>query len=87
LEGERIEVNADEVPGGCGQCEWGLPVPHSPQELGWPVQPGSAPSRPLLEAKTDNFFISFVEPHFGQGVPFHWVERMSSSESCPHFSQ
>jgi hypothetical protein len=60
-----------------------------PQELGCPVQAGPAsspPPRPAA-AKVENFFTNWVEPHLGQGVPSHWVDRTSTSESFPHFSQ
>lgn len=69
------------------QWECGLPVPHMPQEEGLPVQAGSAPAPATLEAKVENFFDNRAEPHFGQGVPSHWVERTWISESFPHCSQ
>jgi len=37
-----------------------------------------------VEANTDNFFVSFLEPQCGQGVPSHRLERTSNSKS---FSQ
>jgi len=58
-----------------------------PQERGVPVQVGSAPPSGAVEAKTDSFFSSRVEPQCGQGVPSHFAERTSSSLSFPHFSQ
>jgi hypothetical protein len=64
------------------QCEWGLPVPHMPQEPGVPVQEGSSPL--TLEANTESFFASFVEPQCGHWVPSQRVERTSISLS---FSQ
>jgi hypothetical protein len=64
-----------------------LPVPHKPQEVGWPVQAASAAPPPVLEAKVESFFVSLFEPHFGQGVPSHCEERTSTSLSCPHCSQ
>jgi hypothetical protein len=64
-------------------------VPHIPHELGLPEQEaGSEDSPPLtLEAKTESFFDSFVEPHFGQAVPSQRRERTSSSLSVPHLPQ
>jgi hypothetical protein len=63
-------------------------VPHIPHEPGFPVQEaGSEDSPPALEAKTDSFLASLVEPHLGHGVPFQRVERISNSLSAPHFSQ
>jgi hypothetical protein len=38
-------------------------------------------------AKTDSFFAIFFEPHFGQGVPFHFVLDTSSSKSLSHSLQ
>jgi hypothetical protein len=56
-----------------------------PQELGLPEhEAGSEASPPTLEAKTDSFLASFVEPQCGQGVPFHSLERTSNSLSSPH---
>jgi len=63
-------------------------VPHIPHEPGLPEQEaGSDESPPVLDANTDNFLASLVEPHFGQGVPFQRLERTSTSLSFPHFSQ
>ena len=62
-------------------------MPHMPQELGLPEHDGADSSPPLLEAKTESFFCNFFEPHFGQGVPSHLLERTKISESFPHFSQ
>jgi hypothetical protein len=63
-------------------------VPHKPQELGWPVQDGAADaSSPPLEAKTDNFLVNRLDPHFGQAVPAQRLDRTSTSESSPHFPQ
>ena len=36
-------------------------------------------------ANTDNRFINWVEPHFGQAVPFQSLERTRISLSAPHF--
>jgi hypothetical protein len=47
-------------------------------------QAGAVSLAAVLEAKTDSFFSSFVEPQWGQRVPFQRVERTSSSLS---FSQ
>jgi hypothetical protein len=59
-----------------------------PQERGLLEQDASGALLPgTLEAKTDNFFEIFFEPHFGQGVPCQLLERTSSSLSFPHFSQ
>lgn len=41
----------------------------------------------LAEAKTENFFSSFVEPHCGHLAPFQLLERTRISLSFPHFSQ
>jgi len=49
------------------------------------VQDGSAPLP--LEANTDNFFASFVEPQCGHFVPSQRVERTSISLSFSHPSQ
>jgi hypothetical protein len=46
----------------------------------------SAVSTPA-EANTENFFASFVEPHFGHLVPFQSLERTRISLSAAHFSQ
>jgi hypothetical protein len=63
-------------------------VPQRPQELGWPVQDGpSDESSPPLEAKSDNFLVNRLDPHFGQAVPSQSLERTSTSESFPHFPQ
>jgi hypothetical protein len=54
-----------------------------PQELGLPVQAGAS-SPVLLEAKTDSFFDSFVEPQAGHLLPFQSLERTRISLSLPH---
>lgn len=71
------------------QCECARPVPQRPQERGWPVQAGaSPPSSPATEeAKVESFFVRWTEPHAGQGVPCHFVERNSTSLSRPQSSQ
>jgi hypothetical protein len=58
-----------------------------PQELGLPEQDGASAVSPPLEEKTDNFFVSFFEPHFGHGVFSQRVERTKTSLSAPHFPQ
>jgi hypothetical protein len=60
-----------------------------PQELGWPLQdaPAAAELSPPLEAKTDSFLAKRLDPHFGQAVPSHRLERTRTSESFPHFPQ
>jgi hypothetical protein len=61
-------------------------VPHIPQDPELPLQEaGSEDAPPALEAKMDSFLASLVEPHLGQGVPFHLLERISNSLSAPHF--
>jgi hypothetical protein len=40
-----------------------------------------------LEANTENFLESRVEPQFGHLVPFHSLERTRISLSFAHFSQ
>ena len=69
------------------QCEWALPVPQRPQELGWLVQGGIPWLSPWLELKTESRFFNRVDPHSGQTVPSHFAERTSSSLSRPHLSQ
>lgn len=46
-----------------------------------------APEPPPDEAKTDNFFSSRVDPHFGHRVPFHSLERTSTSLSASQAAQ
>jgi hypothetical protein len=58
-----------------------------PQELGLPEHDGAADSLATLEANTDRFFDNFLEPHCGQGVPSHLLERTRISLSAPHFPQ
>ena len=62
-----------------------------PHDLGWPVQeasPAPCPAPPPeLEAKVENFFWSFFDPHLGHGVPSQPAERTRTSESPPHFPQ
>ena len=75
------------IPSQDGQCECGLPVPHKPQERGCPVQAGSAGSPATLEAKTESFFTSRVDPQRGHSVPSQLLERTRTSLSAPHLSQ
>lgn len=65
------------------QCECGTPVPQRPQERGTPEQaaPSSPAPSPPLEAKTESFLASLVEPQCGQAVPSQWLERTSTSLS------
>jgi hypothetical protein len=58
-----------------------------PQERGVPEHDGAAASLATLDANTESFLESFFEPHFGQGVPSHLLERTRISLSAPHFSQ
>ncbi|HUD47104.1 MAG TPA: hypothetical protein VMR33_09750 [Candidatus Baltobacteraceae bacterium] len=70
------------------QCECGRPVPHIPHERGFPLHASaSGESPPPLDAKTDNFLVNRFDPHLGQGVPVHLLERMRISLSVPHFPQ
>lgn len=69
------------------QCECARPVPHMPQELGWPVQVGAASPPPLAEAKTESFFVRRWDWQCGQGVPSQCVERTSTSLSFPQSVQ
>jgi hypothetical protein len=62
-------------------------VPHIPQERGLPEQEAGSAVSPPLEEKTDNFFASFFDPHFGHGVFSQRVERTRISLSAPHFPQ
>jgi hypothetical protein len=59
-----------------------------PHEPGLPEQDAGSDEPPppaTLEAKTESFLDSFLEPHWGHGVPSQWLERMSNSLSAPHF--
>ncbi|MGA2176793.1 MAG: hypothetical protein ABSH38_17590 [Verrucomicrobiota bacterium] len=62
-------------------------MPHIPQEPGLPLQEAGSEESPPVEAKTDSFFVNFFDPHFGQGVPAHRLERTRISLSAPHFPQ
>jgi hypothetical protein len=55
-----------------------------------PLQPDGALALPGLapaDANTDNRLESLGEPQCGHLVPFHLLERTSSSLSRSHFSQ
>jgi hypothetical protein len=58
-----------------------------PQELGTPEQDGASPLSPVLEANTENFFESFVEPQCGHLVPSQSVDRTRTSLSLSHLPQ
>lgn len=59
-----------------------------PHERGLPEQDGGASAAsPPLEANTDSFFSSLVEPQCGQGVPFQSLDRTSTSLSFAHSQQ
>ena len=61
-----------------------------PQEPGFPEQEGASdppPLPPALEANTENFLDSFVEPQCGHLVPSQLLERTRSSLSFSHFAQ
>lgn len=62
-------------------------MPQRPHELGTPEHDGPLSCPLTEEAKVENFFVSRVEPHLGQGVPCQSLERTSSSLSAPHLSQ
>jgi hypothetical protein len=65
-------------------------VPHIPQEVGVPVQPGAGSGLLLpavVEAKVENFFANLVEPQWGHFVPSQWPERTRISLSRSHFPQ
>jgi hypothetical protein len=69
------------------QWECGRPVPHIPQERGFPEQDGSAPPSAAPEANTESFFVNFSEPQCGHFVPVQSLERTSTSLSFSHFAQ
>jgi len=59
-----------------------------PHEPGLPLQEAASDDAPpMLEAKTDNFFVNRFAPHLGQAVPCQRLERTRISLSAPHFSQ
>ncbi len=45
------------------------------------------PEFAVVEANTDSFLDSRVEPQWGQGVPSQWLLRTSTSLSFSHCSQ
>jgi hypothetical protein len=57
-----------------------------PHDFGTPLHEGASPA-PAVDAKVENFFTSFFEPHRGQAVPFQSLERTRISLSRSHFSQ
>jgi hypothetical protein len=69
------------------QCECGTPVPQRPQALGLPEHAGPSSAPLEVEANTESFFCSLVEPHFGQCVPRQSVERTSTSLSLSQSAQ
>jgi hypothetical protein len=64
-----------------------LPVPHIPQERGFPLQEASEDAPATDEANTDSFLLNFFAPHLGHGVPSQRLERTRTSLSAPHFAQ
>jgi hypothetical protein len=59
-----------------------------PHERGLPLQESATVAAPpVLEAKTDNFFVNRFAPHLGQAVPCQRLERTRTSLSAPHFPQ
>jgi hypothetical protein len=40
-----------------------------------------------VEENRENFFSSFLEPQWGQALPFQLDERISNSLSCSHALQ
>jgi len=58
-----------------------------PQEWELPEQDGSDPPPPAVEANTESFFESLVEPQFGHSLPSQWLDRTRISLSFRHFSQ
>lgn len=73
----------------CRQClcfppeQW---QPHPPPPLARQVTAGSA-LPPAEDANTDSRFDSFADPQCGHLVPFHRLERTSTSLSFWHFPQ
>lgn len=60
-----------------------------PQELGTPEQlgPGSDEDPATVEAKVENFFSIFSDPHFGHGVPCQLEDRTKISLSRSQLRQ
>jgi hypothetical protein len=68
------------------------PLQQQPQELvSWPPAHGGAPLLGELlateEANTESFLASLLEPQCGHLVPFHLLERTSTSLSLSQLSQ
>jgi hypothetical protein len=65
------------------------PAQWQPREPGFFIpHAGAAPaSEAAEEANTDKRFDNFVDPQCGHLVPFHVLDRTSSSLSFSHFSQ
>ncbi len=61
----------------------GVPLQSAPPE---PAAPDDDPPA-IDDAKTENFFSSLVDPHFGHLVPFQSSERTRISLSTEHASQ
>jgi hypothetical protein len=57
-----------------------------PQERGVPEHDAGSELFPV-EANTESFFASRVEPHFGHFAPFQSLDRTRISLSHSHFSQ
>ena len=71
------------------QCECGRPVPQRPHEWGVPLHEGASPppAPATLEANTESFLASFVEPQRGHAVPSQFVDRTRISLSSPQVAQ
>jgi len=61
-----------------------LPVPQRPHEPGFLEQLSPAPAPETLEAKTERFFVNFVDPQWGHFVPFQSLDRTRISLSRSH---
>jgi hypothetical protein len=68
----------------CGRPAAQPPQPPPPPRMG---QAGGASFELTLEAKTESFFCSLVEPQWGQGMPFQRDERARISLSFLQPSQ
>jgi hypothetical protein len=58
-----------------------------PQECEFPEQDASGALSPPLDANTENFLFSFVEPQCGHLVPSQSLERTSTSLSFSQLPQ
>jgi len=58
-----------------------------PHELGTPLQDGPSLAPPVLEANTENFFESLMDPQCGHLVPLVSRDRTRISLSFSHFPQ